>query len=564
MKKLALPFLTLFFGFFLIYPLLDLFRDAFVFQDNADHSHFTLRFFSILWSNHLFQQSLLNSFIIAFSSTALCLILALPISLLFSRYDFSGKNLLQSGLLLPLILPPFVGAIGIKQFLARFGSLNLLLAKLGIISIEHPIDWLGSGGLWGVVLMQVLHLYPILVLSVTASLAQADPSLREAAANLGASPFRIFRTISLPLALPGIFAGTSIVFISAFTDLGTPLMFDFQTTIPSQIFNLSSESSINPIGQALVITTLVIVAAFFWMGKRWGDSGHYAITPRGASADVSEKLSGWAGRLATGAIMTIIIVSIIPHLGVIIQSFSQKWFFTVLPGSYSTQYYADVFRTESTVSNIQNSLLYSSCSAGLDLILGVLIAYLLARESFFGKGLLDMLAMLPLALPGLILAFGYLTSFNWSHPAWINPRNNPTFLLIISYSVRRLPYIVRAAYAGFQQTSVSLEEASLNLGASRWMTLRRITLPLVAANLVAGTILTFSFAMLEVSDSLLLAMESRFAPITRGIYELMGRPSPEASSVACALGVLAMLLLGTSLLFSSRILGRKMGSLFKA
>jgi iron(III) transport system permease protein len=182
--------------------------------------------------------------------------------------------------------------------------------------------------------------------------------------------------------------------------------------------------------------------------------------------------------------------------------------------------------------------------------------------------LLDALAMLPLALPGIVLAFGYVAAFDNFKTAWLNeyfnPRNNPTLLLIISYSVRRLPYIVRSAYAGFQQTSVTLEEASANLGASPFRTLRKITLPLVMANLIAGTILTFSFAMLEVSDGLILAMKEQYYPITKMIYQLMGRLDPNAPSVACALGVVGMILLTGSLLIAAKLLGRKMGQLFRA
>jgi iron(III) transport system permease protein len=176
--------------------------------------------------------------------------------------------------------------------------------------------------------------------------------------------------------------------------------------------------------------------------------------------------------------------------------------------------------------------------------------------------------MLPLALPGLVLAFGYVAGFDGFKSQWLNdyfnPRNNPTLLLIVSYSVRRLPYIVRSAYAGFQQTSVTLEEASANLGASPWRTVRRITLPLIMANLIAGTILTFSFAMLEVSDSLILAMREQFFPITKMIYQLMGRIDPNAPSVACALGVVGMAILTLSLGIAGKILGKKMGQLFRA
>jgi len=196
-------------------------------------------------------------------------------------------------------------------------------------------------------------------------------------------------------------------------------------------------------------------------------------------------------------------------------------------------------------------------------VLGVVIAWLLTRRRIPFATLLDALAMLPLALPGIVLAFGYVAGFDFKI-SWLNPRDNPTLLLIVSYSVRRLPYIVRSAYAGFQQTSTTLEEASANLGASPFRTLRKITLPLVMANLIAGTILTFSFAMLEVSDGLILAMKEHYFPITKMIYQLMGRIDPNAPSLACALGVVGMIILTASLLIAGRILGKKMGQLFRA
>jgi len=194
----------------------------------------------------------------------------------------------------------------------------------------------------------------------------------------------------------------------------------------------------------------------------------------------------------------------------------------------------------------------------------------LTRRKIPLAGLLDALAMLPLALPGLVLAFGYVAGFDFDdkkHPVLnqlLDPRENPTLLLIVSYSVRRLPYIVRSAYAGFQQTSVTLEEASANVGASPFRTLCRITIPLVMANLIAGTVLTFSFAMLEVSDSLILAMREQHFPITKMIWLLMGRVDPNAPGVACALGVVGMGILTASLLVAGKVLGTRMGQLFRA
>jgi len=204
--------------------------------------------------------------------------------------------------------------------------------------------------------------------------------------------------------------------------------------------------------------------------------------------------------------------------------------------------------------------MYSALSTVIDVVAGVTIAYLLTRRRIPGAGVLDALSVLPLALPGLVLAFGYVGCFAGSP---IDPRGNPTALLVVAYAVRRLPYAVRSAYAGFQQTSITLEEASMNLGASPMRTLRRITLPLVTANLVAGGILAFAFAMLEVSDSLILAMKEQYYPITKAILSLLQR-IVDGPYIASAMGVVGMVLLAASLMVAGRFLGKRMGELFRA
>jgi iron(III) transport system permease protein len=568
MKKFLLPFLVVFFGLFLIYPLVKLLGGAFFVErviEGEVVSGFSLEYFFLIFQNPFYRDCFMNSLLIASWATFFCILISAPLALLFLKCNFPGKQLLSGAMLLPLILPPFVGAIGLSQFFARFGSVNLLLSKFGLVDLADPPDWFGSGGFIGIILLQVLHLYPIMYLSLQAAFANLDPSLSDAARNLGAKGFHIFRTVTLPLALPGVFAGSSIVFVSAFTDLGVPLMFNFQTTVPTQIFNLVTQAD-NPVGYALVVLTLVIVSLLFLLGKKVGE-GSYAMLGRSASYDSTVPLKDWRGWAVTALISGFILFSLLPHFGVIIQSFSEKWFFTVFPSQVSTQFYAEVFQLDLTVLSIRNSLLYATCSAFLDLILGVSIAYLLARQTFPGRQLLDVIAMLPLALPGLVLAFAYFVAFSrepFSDIAWLNPSKNPTLLLIIAYSIQRLPYIVRAAYAGFQQTSVSLEEASANMGCPPWKTLFKISIPLISANLIAGTILTFSFAMLDVSSGMILAQESSFYPVTKAIYTLMGRITPTAPSIACALGVLAMILLGFSLFIASKLLGQKMGQLFKA
>ena len=405
MKRFALPLLAVFFGAFLIYPLMGLLGGAFFLTDAQGHAHFTLSFFRLLIENRLYRLSLVNSFEIAVLATFFTALVSIPLAVFFTRYDFPGREWFRPMLLAPLILPPFVGALGIKHIFARFGMVNLLLAKLGIISLAQPIDWLGASGFTGIVILEVLHLFPILFLSVSAAIANIDPSLLDAAANLGASAWRRFLTVTLPLARPGLFAGACIVFISAFTDLGTPLILNFSATVPTQIFNASVDANSEQVGYAFVVATLVLVLVFFLAVRRFGESAAMMPT-RAIQGAASETLSPWAGWCVSGFVAVLLFIAVLPHLGVILSSITERWFFTILPTKISAHYYAEVFTYNLTATSITNSLVYSGLSALLDLVLGLAIAHLLAREMFPGKSLLDALAMLPLALPGLAWLLG--------------------------------------------------------------------------------------------------------------------------------------------------------------
>ena len=549
----VLLFLWLFFIVFMLYPLGYVFSNAFFTQDG-----FSLVFMKLMFSSPNNTIILANSVNLGLAVTLLTTVLSLPLALLLVRYNFRGKGLLNGLILIPMVLPPFVGAIGMRQLLARFGSVNLLLLEMGVIN--QPIDWLGGGSFWGVVILEALHLYPIMYLNLAAALANVDPSLEEAAKNMGANSFRLFTTVTFPLMLPGYFAGAIIVFIWAFTDLGTPLVFEYREVIAVQIFNMVTDLHENPMGYAFVVAVIAITLFFFYLSKRILGGGRYEMLGRGHVSSAVRPASATMTVIAYAVVLGISALALIPHLGVLLTSVTKRWFLTVLPTEYTFQFYQDVFSHDLALLSIKNSLLLSSLSTIIDVVLGVTIAYLLARKRVPGRSVLDALAMLPLALPGLVLAFGYVAAFSATP---LDARINPVPLLVIAYAVRRLPYMVRAAYAGFQQTSVALEEAAINLGASPMKALFQITLPLVFANLIAGAVLAFSFAMLEVSDSLILASKESYYPITKAIYALLGRIA-DGPYIASAMGMLGLLLLAASLLIAGRFFGRRMGELFRA
>jgi iron(III) transport system permease protein len=547
----VLVFLWLFFIAFMLYPLGYVFSNAFFTAEG-----FSLTFFKLMLSSPNYVTILANSINLGLIVTLLTTLLSLPLAFLLVRYDFPGKGLLNGLILIPMVLPPFVGAIGMRQLLARFGSINLLLLEMGII--DQPIDWLG-GGFWGVVILEVLHLYPIMYLNLAAALANVDPSLEEAARNMGASGFKLFRTVTFPLMLPGYFAGAIIVFIWAFTDLGTPLVFEYRELIAVQIFNMVTDLHENPMGYAFVVAVMVLTLFFFYLSKRLLGGRRYEMLARGHVTSSVQSASPAMTVMIYGVVLGISVLALIPHLGVFLTSITSRWFLTVLPTEFTLRFYHEVFNHDLTLLSIRNSLLLSSLSTIIDIILGVTIAYLLARKRVPGRDLLDALAMLPLALPGLVIAFGYVAAFSATP---LDARVNPVPLLVIAYAVRRLPYMVRAAYAGFQQSNVALEEAAMNLGASPIKTFYQIIFPLLFANLVAGAVLAFSFAMLEVSDSLILALKEEYYPITKAIYVLLNRIT-DGPYIASAMGMLGLLLLGGSLFIAGRFFGRRMGELFR-
>ena len=359
--------------------------------------------------------------------------------------------------------------------------------------------------------------------------------MEEAAENLGCTGLRKFRRITLPLIMPGIFAGGTIVFIWAFTELGVPLMFEFTRVTSVQIFSGIKDIGGNPFPFALVAVMLAPQRILYAASKiLFGRDPHAMMgkaTSQGGPRQAGPVLAATC-ILLFGAVTC---VAILPHLGVVLVAFSGDWYGTILPSDWTIGHFEDALGHSLTLPSIQNSLKYAGLATLGDLILGISIAYIVVRSLLPGRHALDAVAMLPLAVPGIVLAFGYLAMTQEGKLlSALNPINDPLTILVIAYSVRRLPYVVRSAAAGFQQTSVTFEEAAQNLGCPPLRTLRRITIPLIMANLVAGA-LWFFFAMLEVSDSLIW-LKARHYPITKAIYELY-QLLGEGRFIASALGV---------------------------
>lgn len=531
--------------------------------------HFTAEYLLGVFRNPIYLEGLMNSLAIAVCSTALASLLAIPLAWLSHRYRFPGQRIFSSLVLVPLILPPFVGAIGLAQMLGPYGALNALLGC-------GPIDWLGQARWAGVVAIQALTLYPIIFLNVSAALANIDPAMEEAAQNLGAGGATIFRRITLPLIMPGLFAGGTLVFITSFTELGTPLMLGVTRCAACQIYDEIKEISASPFPYALVTVVLTFSVLLYTAMRLTLGSRAHAMQGKATVAATAREVRGWRGALVLLPFAAVTCLALAPHAGVLLTAISVpgSWYQSVLPRAVTGANFVEAIGHDMTLAAVRNSLTFSSLAVVANTLLGIGIAWVVVRSRIAIRGVLDAVAMVPLAVPGLVMAFGYVAIGNWfgnratvmGSPflrGILDIRENPTLFLVVAYAVRRLPYMVRAAVAGLQQTSVTLEEAAANLGAAPLRVARRITMPLIAANLIAGVLLAFSFSMLEVSDSLILAQKIEYYPITKTIFEMfqligVGR------HLAAALGLWAMGFLTVAIAGSSVLLGKKLGALFRA
>ncbi|MHC4718420.1 MAG: ABC transporter permease, partial [Planctomycetota bacterium] len=465
----------------------------------------SLFWFTTVFQDRMLQQQLQNGVVLAVTTTLICLAISVPLALLRARCRFRGQGLLGVLVLVPLILPPFVGALSMKHILGQYGVLNMLLYGEASPALQDAPDWL-RGGFVGVVILQSLHLFPILYLNASAALANVDPAYGQASRNLGAGPLRTFFRITLPLMRPGLFAGGTIVFIWSFTDIGTPLILNYKDLIPVTIFERLTQGHYTGKTFSLVFILLIASVLLYVMGKFVFGRRIIAGSSK-ATIQADTRTLGVAGTLlAWLAFGVVILLATVPHIGVVLNAVGDGWINRILPPEYTLKYMKKAITDEQTYQSILNSLRYAGASTCLDLVLGALAAWLIVRSRVFGRTLLDALVMLPLAVPGIILAAGYVAmTVPGSLLEGIGPTEDPFVILVIAYAVRRIPFVVRGVSAGLEQVPESMEEAARNLGSSRAGAARRITLPLIAANLIAAGVLTFAFAMLEVSDSLVLA-----------------------------------------------------------
>ena len=514
----------------------------------TDTGALTVGHFGNFFDQLVFRESFFNSLWVALASTFFASVIALPLAYLTVRFEFRGALLIQTLGVLPLIMPPFVGAVALQLIFGRSGSVNLLLNDWFDITI--PI----MDGLVGVTFVESIHYFPFILLNLVAAMRNIDGAMEESALNLGARRWRLFRRVIFPLAMPGYLAGAALVFVKVFDDLGTPLVMGVTNMLAPQAYlRITSVGVDDPLGYVISVIMIGFSILALWLAARVMKGKDYATLQKGGGALQKRRLSKWVALLAYGWIALVLAVVLAPHVGILLMSLAQVWSFSVLPDSYTLAHYATVF--SDARSMMANTLLYCVLAAGLDVVIGTAIAYLILRTRLPARQWLDWLASAALAIPGLVLAIGYLRLFKGVTLPGSDQLVVQTWVLImLAYAVRRLPYALRSCMAALQQVHVSLEEAAQSVGASRLSTIRRVTVPLMAGGILAGFVTSFITAAVELSATLVLVSTESQAPMSLGIYLYM--QSIAGRGPGAALGVLAVLVVGLGTYFSHRFVER--------
>jgi iron(III) transport system permease protein len=534
---------------FLVYPLLRIFYDAFT--DEA--GRLTLANVAEFLGDAYYLRSLWNSILLGLGTVLCTSVLGFAVAFLLVRFDFRGRDLFGYLTLIPIISPPLVGVLGFTFIMGRAGTVNVLLHDW--FDVTRPINFVY--GVHGVLLVETLHLFPMITLNVVDALAKIDPSLEEAAESVGARGWRKLRTITLPLTTPGYMAGALLVFIWTFSDFATPLVLGVHDLLAAQAYlNIVQFVDRRLFRMGIVISALMVVLAIMFLvaARRYVAIKDYSSLSYSRIA--RRRLPPLAQAAAAAFLSLVMLASFIPYLGVGLASVGKGWSLTPFPVQYTLQYYERVI--VETPKYIVNSFLYSTLAVLGCVVIGVPIAWILARTRLPGRDTLDGLNTLILALPGTAIGIAYIRAFHAPLP-WLDLKLTSLWIVLpLVLCIRRLPYTVRGAYASLLLVHRSMEEAAASVGATRPRSFRDITLPLIWRGVLVGSLFSFMTSLQEASAVLFLSLGG-WETIPVGIFAFYIAGS---ANEAAALGVVLIVVAALSVLVINRVAGARMGGMF--
>ncbi len=493
---------------FLIYPFATLFTRSF-FSPKAEG--FTLYNYSRFFGRKYYLNALKNTAFVTFTTTAICIVIGVPLAYVMTRYNVWGKKMFYIFIIMALMSPPFIGAYSWILLFGRAGYATKLFQRLGL---TVPTIY----GQWGIVLVFVLHLFPYIYLYVSGALTSIDSSLEEAAENLGSSRLRRLFTVTMPVVLPSILGGAVMVFMTSLADFGTPMLIgEGYTVLPVLVYDeymseMGGNANMASALSVIIVTCSLVVLLLqkFYVARR-----NYVMTALRPPQEI--KLHGVKRFLVTLPVAVITLLGLIPQITVVVMSFIRTNF-TGFIGGFTFENYQRIMA--SLGLNIRNTYLFSIAAIILIVVLGMLISYIIVRKRGKVAQLMDLLVMFPYVIPGSVLGVCLIIAFN-RKPLILT---GTATIMVISYVVRKLPYTVRSGSAFLYQTDPSIEEASINLGVSPMKTFFTIMARLMLPGILSGAIISWITCINELSSSIML-FSGPTSTIAVAIYQEVMRMS---------------------------------------
>ncbi len=486
-------------------------------------------------------SAIINTVKIAFLVTVLGTLVGLFYAWLIGRSDIPMKSVMKALFTIPYMFPPFFGAMAWSLLLSpRFGYLNKLFMQ--ITGGNTPMFNINSIG--GIVFVEICYYFPFVFLQVVSALERMDPTLEESARIAGAGQWYVIRRITMPLVLPAIAAGAMLIMISSLSHFGVPAILGFSNnifTLPTKIYQLISRSagSFQGIreGSALSILLVVVVVAALFLQKLVLKSGHYDIIKGKSMRPMLIKLRGARIPLLSISLISLVVIVVVPLFMILTVGFLKAYGLPLKFENLTLRNYQYILGQSKMVrDSIFNSLFLSISSGVITMFLGVMIAYVVIKVRPKGKGMLEILSLLPYSIPGIVLAIGVILV--WSGAFAINLYNT-IWIILIAYIARYVSFAMKSASASLEQVHYSLEEAARSCGATHMESLRDITLPLIRPGMIAGFFLIFLPAMRELTTSVLL-----YGPFTRTLGVAIYAINAEGNTVqASALATVAIMII---------------------
>ncbi len=513
------------FALFFIYPCVRLLWEAFY----TEKTGFTMKAFVKFFSKKYYYATILNSFKVSGAVTVISLLLGVPFSYFFSFYKLKGRKILFVTALLCTMSAPFIGAYSWIMLLGRSGVITKLLESIGIR--------IGSiYGFGGILLVQSLKLFPLVMIYMNGAFQDIDASLLEASASLGCTGVKRFFKVVMGLTAPTILAAALIVFMRAFADFGTPaLIGEGYKTFPVLIYDsfLSEVGADYNFASAVSVLAIILTAAVFLIQKV--ATSKFKFTINSLHPIQKKKPKGVGSVLMHVYCYLLIAVSLLPQFYIIVDSF-RDYKGQVAQATYSLSNYQNAIR-KLMGRSIKNTLVISSLSLAIIIVIAVLIAYLVVRRSSALSHTVDTISMLPYIMPGAVIGIALILGFNTKYFSLTGTMT----IMIIALVIRRMPYTSRSATATMMQIPISTEEAAISLGASKLKTFIRVTVPQMTSGVVSGAILSFVSIITEMSSGIFL-YNNQTITLTLNTYNNIGLGSYGTASAFATVTTLLTIL----------------------